>query len=442
METKQPAGVCANTKQAGEIRDRWSWVEESVWTDRMLATLEKGVKGGKWFSLIDKVYAEETLRAAFKKVKANDGKPGVDHQTIEMYEQNLDWNLKNLSQRIRTGEYKPSAVKRVWIPKAGSREKRPLGIPTIQDRVVQGALRKVIEPIFEKIFMPQSYGFRPKRGAKDALRRVEELLKKGYTHVVDIDLKSYFDTISHQRLVAQVTGQITDGRVIELIEKLLAQGILDEMNGWEVEEAEIGTPQGGVISPLLANLYLHPLDEVMASKGWEMVRYADDAVVLCRSQEEAEEALREIKRWVENAELMLHPEKTKVVTAESGFEFLGYHFMRGKKFPRTKSMKKFKTTLKAITKRNNGQSLSSIIEMLNVRLRGWYQYYKHCHRNTAIDMDKWVRGRLRGILRRRRGGRGRGRGADHQRWPNAFFKELKLYSLVEARAAEQPIPQG
>lgn len=442
IEPKEPAEVRESAKQVGEVQDRWSWVEGTIWTARMLATLEQGVKGGKWFSLIDKVYAEGTLRKAFAKVKANKGGAGVDHQTIEMYERELEGNLRKLSQEIRDRSYRPAAVRRVWIPKPGSREKRPLGIPTVRDRVVQGALRLVIEPIFEQILMPQSYGFRPRRGAKDALRQVDDLLNRGYSHIVDIDLKSYFDTISHPKLMAQVTEQITDGRVLELIAKLLAQGVLDEMKGWEAEESELGTPQGGVISPLLANLYLHPLDVKMASQGWALVRYADDAVVLCRSQEEAETALRDIAEWVEEAELKLHPEKTKVVTADEGFEFLGYHFKRGNKFPRQKSLKKFKTQLKSLTRRNNGNSLTAIIHKLNPRLRGWYEYFKHSHRNVMGNMDAWVRGRLRGILRRRRGGRGRGRGSDHQCWPNEFFRAAGLFSLVNARVQNSQSPPG
>jgi len=190
---KKPAVVPEPAKQAGEIRARWAWVEPEVWTERMLTALEQGVKGGKWFSVMDKVYTRGNLRKAFEQVKANGGAAGVDHQTIEMFERHLEQNLEKLSQSLKDGSYRPQAVKRVWIPKPGGKEKRPLGIPTVRDRVVQAALRAVLEPIFERDFAAHSYGFRPNRGCKDALRRVDGLLKAGYSWVVDADLKSYLD---------------------------------------------------------------------------------------------------------------------------------------------------------------------------------------------------------------------------------------------------------
>lgn len=203
----KPAAVSDLTKQAGDVRARWQWTEPQVWTDRMLSALEKGVKGGKWFSLIDKVYSPAVLAEAFMRVKANGGAPGVDRQTIEMFEKRLDENLAYLSEQLQKGTYRPQAIRRTYIPKPGSTEKRPLGIPTVRDRVVQTAIRAVIEPIFERDFAEQSYGFRPGRGCKDALRRVAGLLKDGYVWVVDADLKSYFDTIppptSHGRSADQ-----------------------------------------------------------------------------------------------------------------------------------------------------------------------------------------------------------------------------------------------
>jgi RNA-directed DNA polymerase len=192
-----PAAVPMAAKQAGDVRARWAWTEPAVWTERMLAALEKGVKGGQWFSLIDKVYAPENLGRAFGKVKTNDGAAGVDGQSIEMFEAHLGENLDHMAQTLKGGTYRPQPVKRVWIDKPGSSEKRPLGIPTVRDRVVQSAVRHVIEPIFERDFAEDSYGFRPNRGAKDALRRVDDLLKTGNHWVVDADLKSYFDTIPH-----------------------------------------------------------------------------------------------------------------------------------------------------------------------------------------------------------------------------------------------------
>ena len=198
-----PAAV-PEAKQAGEVRARWAWVEPEVWTDRMLTALEQGVKGGKWFSLIDKVHSKRNLRSAWQSVRANKGAAGVDHQTIGMFERHLEENLTRLEESIRAGTYRPQAIRRAWIPKPGGKDKRPLGIPTVRDRVVQTALRNVLEPVFERDFAARSYGFRPGRGCKDALRRVDWLLKAGYTFVVDADLRSYFDSIPRPQLLERV----------------------------------------------------------------------------------------------------------------------------------------------------------------------------------------------------------------------------------------------
>lgn len=428
-----PVGVSEKTKQAGEIRSRWAWVEATVWTERMLTALEEGVKGGKWYSLMDKVETIETLWVAFQKVKANHGSAGVDHQTIEHFEEDLGRKLEQVSEKLKSRSYHPQAVKRVWIKKPGSREKRPLGIPTVKDRVVQTALAAVLEPIFEREFAEQSYGFRPNRGCKDALCRVEDLQKQGYHWVVDADLRKYFDTIPHEQLMERVKEKIADGRVLEIIEAYLKQQVMDPLENWVPEE---GTPQGAVLSPLLSNIYLNPLDHEMAKAGYEMVRYADDFVILCLTQEEAEAALRRVKEWTERAGLQLHSEKTRIVDASQrgGFDFLGYHFERGKKWPRSKSVKKLRDTIRRKTKRNNGRSLEATIEDVNRSVRGWFEYFKHSHRTTFAREDKWIRGRLRSILRRRAGRKGKARGKDHRRWPNAFFEERGLFSLERAHA--------
>ena len=428
----QPVAVSAKTTRAGETLDPWSWVEPTVWTERMLTALEQGVKGGKWFSLIDKVHPERTLQAAFSQVAANEGAAGVDHVTIAMFQTRQDENLKRLSEQLRTGTYLPQAIRRHYIPKPGTTEKRPLGIPTVRDRVVQTALRMVIEPIFEHGFAEHSYGFRPGRGCKDALRRVDELLKKGYNHVVDVDLKSYFDTIPHDRLMTLMGQKISDGRVLALIEMFLKQGVLDGLREWTPEQ---GSPQGAVISPLLSNIYLNPLDHKMAEAGFEMVRYADDFVILCRSPEEANRALALVQEWTAAAGLTVHPTKTRVVNAkDTPFEFLGYRFEDGKRYPRAKSLKKLKDTIRAATKRSSGQSLKVIIATINPTLRGWFGYFQHSSKTTFGSLDGWIRMRLRSILRKRRGLDGRGRGADHQRWQNAYFAEQGLYSLKAAHA--------
>ena len=433
-ELKQlPDAVPAGAKPAGEIRARWAWVEAEVWTERMLTALEQGVLGGKWFSLMDKVYALPNLRQAFAGVKANRGAAGVDHVTVKEFERHLEANLEKLSRTLRDGSYHPQAIRRVWIPKPGSREKRPLGIPTVRDRVVQAALRAVLEPIFERDFAAHSYGFRPNRGCKDALRRVDTLLRAGYSWVVDADLKSYFDTIPHPALLARMREKVTDSKVLGLLEAFLTQKVMETAERWTPEE---GTPQGAVISPLLSNLYLDPLDHAMAVAGFEMVRYADDFVILCRSEAEARAALERVQGWTAQAGLQLHPVKTRIVdaTQRGGFDFLGYHFERGKRWPRRKSLDKLKDTIRAQTRRTHGHSLPAIITNLNRTLSGWFEYFKHSRPFIFADLDRWVRRRLRSILRHRRGGKGCGRGWDNVQWPPAFFAEHGLLSLSAARA--------
>jgi RNA-directed DNA polymerase len=429
-----PAAVPERATRTGETPERWSWVEPLVWTERMLTTLEEGVKGGRWYSLIDKVYPEQMLGAAFARVAANRGSSGVDHITIEQFTTERDANLKRLSEELRSGAYRPQAIRRHYIPKPGSRELRPLGIPTVRDRVVQTALRAVLEPIFERDFAAHSYGFRPRRGCKDALRRVDELLAAGHVHIVDADLKSYFDTIPHDRLLARVGAKVSDGRILGLVEAFLKQGVLDGLQEWVPEE---GTPQGAVISPLLSNIYLDPLDHLMAEAGFAMVRYADDFVVLCRSPEEAAAALAAVQAWTATAGLVLHPGKTRLVDARSeGFDFLGYRFEAGHRRPRSKSLGKLKDTIRAKTKRTSGQALPQIIAEVNRTLRGWFEYFKHSHRWVFRTLDGWIRRRLRSLLRKRLGRQGiaRTHGDDHRRWPNAFFAKHGLFSLQEAHA--------
>lgn len=434
-EENPPAAVAARPKQAGEAqRPKWWWVETTVWTERMLEALERGIKGDQWFALIDKVYAPQALRSAFGAVQRNAGAAGVDGQSVAHFAARMEEEILLLSQQLRMGSYRPQPVRRVWIEKPGGSEKRPLGIPAVRDRTVQMSVRQVLEPICEREFAPQSYGFRPGRGAKDALRRVEELLRAGYHQIVDADLKSYFDSIPHERLMERVKQKVSDSRVLALLESFLAAGVLNELGRWEPSVA--GTPQGAVISPLLANLYLHPLDLLMQERGVEMVRYADDFILLTRSRGEAQAALEEVRGWVQAEGLQLHPQKTRVVDMtqpQEGFDFLGYHFHHGgKRWPRRKSVQKLRDKVRPLTKRNNGESLRAIIQKLNPILRGWYGYFCHSSRGCLVSMDGWVRGRLRSILRKRQRRRGRGRGADHHRWPNAYFDRHGLFHLQEA----------
>jgi RNA-directed DNA polymerase len=311
---------------------------------------------------------------------------------------------------------------------------RPLGIPTVQDRIVQTAVKFALEPIFEATFLPMSYGFRPVRGCRDALREVAQLIADGHTYVVDADFESYFDTIPHERLMQRVEERVSDGRILALLRSWLEQDIMRDLERWT---PTAGTPQGAVISPLLANIYLHPLDAQMAARGYRMVRYADDFVVLCKSREEAEAALAEIRAWVAENGLCLHPNKTHVGDCRQhgeGFEFLGYRFEAGHRFVRKKSLDRFKDSIRARTRRTRGQALARIVADLNPLLRGWFAYFKHAHPSTFKSLDAFTRRRLRALLRKqvlRCPGMGRTAG-DHQRWPNAFFAEAGLLAMHTA----------
>jgi len=423
----EPVTVPFAATPAGEPPSIRGWANPTVWNDRMLTTLEQGVRGGKWHTLIDKVFAPLNLYAASRSVIGNKGAAGVDHQTVDDFQRRSREELDKLYETLRTNTYRPQSVQRVWIPKPGSKEKRPLGVPTVRDRVVQTAMLHVLEPIFDITFSDYSYGFRHGRGCHHALERVEQMLNAGYVYVVDADLKSYFDTISKSRLMAHVRGKVSDSRMLNLVEMFLAQGIMEGLREWT---PETGTPQGAVLSPLLANIFLNPMDHLLTDAGFAIVRYADDFVILCKTREDAERALDLVKRWVAENELTLHPTKTKIVnTREEGFDFLGYHFRGTLRLPREKSLKKFKDAVRDKTKRTNGHDMWFICAKLSSQLRGWFTYFRHSHWRVFGDLDGWIRGRLRSILRKRSKRRGRGRGKDHQRWPNAYFDEHGLYSL-------------
>jgi len=398
----------------------------------MLAALDNGVKGNKWFSLIDKIYRPQTLAEAWQRVKRNRGAAGIDGQSIERFASREAEYLSELAQALQGETYRAQAVRRVDIPKDHGKS-RPLGIPTIKDRIVQMATKMVIEPIFEREFEPTSYGFRPGRGCKDALREVDRWLQAGYTHVVDADLKSYFDTIPRQRLMKRVAEHLSDGRVLALLEQWLQQDIVKDLERWT---PTAGTPQGAVISPLLANIYLHPLDAAMRKRGYHMVRYADDFVILCRSAEEAQQAWAAVRAWTEAQELTLHPDKTHIGDCRQvgeGFEFLGYRFEAGNRWVRTKSQRSLKDRIRQKTRRTRGDSMACIIADLNPMLRGWYGYFKHAHRWTFPQVDGFVRRRLRALLRKQEKRPGLGRcHADHRRWPNVYFATAGLFTMTEA----------
>jgi len=436
VDASTDARVPERARQASEIRARWAWVEASVWTDRMLAALENGVKGGCWYSLIDKVYSERTLWAAWQRVKRNGGSHGVDGVSVARFAGQEEKYLRELSAAVKNGSYRAEAVRRVHIPKNGGGQ-RPLGIPAVKDRVVQAALKMVIEPIFEREFAEHSHGFRPGRSGKDALREVDGLLKSGHVWVVDADLQSYFDTIPHDRLLARLGERIGDGRVLSLVQQYLEQDVLSGTARWTPTQ---GSPQGAVISPLLANVYLHALDVEMAQSGYRMVRYADDFVVMCESEEKAQAALAQVREWVEGAGLALHPDKTHVgncLREGEGFEFLGYRFEGGRRYVRRKSLKGFKDKIRRTTGRSRGVSMNQIVAELNPLLRGWFAYFQHAHPATFGTLDAFIRRRLRSILCKRHGmsykyHRSR---LIHRRWPNAYFAELGLFTLKAAHAS-------
>jgi len=439
---QKPDPVATRPTRAGEPEGgiHLSLGSSAVWNQRMLATLERGITGGKWYSLIDKVWEIGNLRMAAWSVIRKDGSAGVDGESCKALEAHLEEVIAGLSRQLREDRYQPQPVKRVWIDKLGSKEKRPLGVPVVRDRVVQTALLYVLEPIFERDFAEHSYGFRPGRSAQAAIARVEDLLRKGYTWIVDADVKSYFDTIPQDRLLAAVAQKVSDGRVLGLLEKYLQQGVMETAKEWKPTEQ--GTPQGAVISPLLANIYLDRLDQELRARGIEVTRFADDFITQSRTEAEAMTVLEVVKQVVSELGLTLHPQKTRIVEASQpgGFEFLGWHFERGYKWPREKSEKRFKETIRQQTKRTPGKSMPEIIGALNRRTRGWCRYFCGANGDVYDRLDRWIRMRLRSIQRKWDRRKGRGRGRDHNRYPNAYWAELGLISLKALGRAKPASP--
>jgi len=414
-------------------------------------------KKRKWYSLIDKIWATDNLEEAFREVKRNGGAAGVDGVTIKAFESELEDNLRILQHALRTKTYQPKPVRRVYIPKADGTQ-RPLGIPTVGDRVIQAAAKRILEPIYEAKFLPCSFGFRPGRSAHMALEKIREDLKKGYRYVIDADLKSYFDTIPHDKLLREVREEVTDGNVLRLLESWLTAGV---MEGGSYHLNEAGTPQGGVISPLLANIYLHPLDELMTERGHKITRYADDFVVCCLSRKGAERVLQGITRFLEQGlGLKVHPEKTRIVDSYTeAFVFLGHEFKpSGYMTPSEKAKKKFKERVKEITRRNQTINVAVLVKKkLNPYLRGWGNYFGYGNVKTWFgEQDAWIRRRLRAVqmrswrkprkllrVMRRRGWRGeltslrmtawRNSNCMHAHYamPNNWFEEIGLCSLMD-----------
>jgi len=355
-------------------------------------------KRRKWYSLIDKIWAYPNLEQAFYDVKKNRGAHGVDNVTIKEYEINLEHNLRVLQNSLRDKTYCAKPVRRVYIPKSDG-TKRPLGIPAVGDRVLQAAIKRKIEPIFEQKFLPCSFGFRPGLNAHMAIEKIRKDLWDGYTYVIDADIKTYFDAIPHEKLIGFIREEIVDSSVLDIIIQFLKSGVLE--NGI-VHESSSGSPQGGVISPLLANIYLHSLDELMVLRGHRITRYADDFVICCKSKKGAERVLQSVKKFLEeDLGLIIHPTKTKIVdNMIEPFTFLSYTFKVGYfHVPSDKAVVKFKEKIKEVTKKNQTVNLDEFIKhRLNPVIRGWGKYFGigFCM-GLFRELDSWIRRRLRMI---------------------------------------------
>ena len=367
----------------------------------------------KVHSLVDKVYEPKNLRAAWEKVKANRGSGGIDGQTLDEFEQECDVRLRQLHEDLCTDRYQPLPVRRVNIPKAGKPgETRPLGIPAIVDRVCQQALLNRLEPIFESLFDDSSSGYRPGRSAKDALRKMWREIETGAEWIVDADLKDYFGSIDHEKLMTLVAQRVADGRVLTLLERMLTAGVMDEGRLFPTTQ---GTPQGGVVSPLLSNILLTPFDREMRRRGYQLTRYADDWAVTCRSRHEAEAALRCATKILATLGVQLNLRKTRIVHVRQGIAFLGYMIRRGRRelylpatriksnarrgslyaYPTQKSIDRFKDTVRRKTQRRIPLSTAELIRELNPAIRGWGEYFKRAHvRRLFNQLDRWVARRL------------------------------------------------
>jgi RNA-directed DNA polymerase len=431
--TKQEALPDKANDCCGGITD---WGRHPAWTGVMKAALKtRQESGGKWFSLIDRMYDPRLLWAAWERLnrrvtgKARRRGAGVDGVTVEEFTRQAGEEIPRLAEELKTGRYRPRAVRRHWIPKPGTTKKRPLGLPSVRDRVVQEALRSLIEPIFEYEFLEGSHGFRPERSTDTACLRLEEVLRTGKVEVVDADITGFFDNIDHERLLDEVNRRIADGKVLKLIRAFLEAGVMEEM---EVRFTTTGTPQGGIISPLLANIFLHALDERLEAKGIAWVRYADDFLLLCETREGAEAALKEVRGVLEGMGLNLSPEKSRIAHLEEGFDFVGWHYRGNRRWPRQKSVKALRLKLREKTRRLRPGSMEAICGEMKPILRGWFNYFRNGNSGQTFgQLSGWVRRRLRSILHRRHHGKGIGHRGLHLRWPNRYFAHRGLFDLEE-----------
>jgi RNA-directed DNA polymerase len=407
----------------------------------------KQSEGRRFHALYDRTYRSDVLWEAWRRVSANRGAAGVDGLTLAAVEAyGVERMLAELQEALRTGNYHPAPVRRVFIPKPDG-SSRPLGIPNVVDRVCQQATKIVLEPIFEADFLPCSYGFRPKCSATDAMEKLRTGFIAGNCFVFEADIKDFFGSIDQEKLLSLVEERVSDRRVLKLLRQWLSAGVLAD---GVLSETVTGTPQGGVISPLLANIYLHAFDRAWAERGiGEVVRYADDYVVLCKSQAEAEQAHKLAIELMADLGLALHPDKTRVVDlreGRAGFDFLGCHFharMSGRiwadrhvvryylqRWPSLRSMKRARARVKALTGRNQvGMELQEVIERLNLFLRGWGNYFRTGNAATKfVSLDRYVAWRLKSLLIKKRGRNLRAGQAD--RWARTWFHDQGLYKLM------------
>ena len=362
--------------------------------ERTLSGIQGDSRMRKWYSLIDKVYRMDNLHQAYRAVRSNNGAPGVDGETVKGFGNQLRDRLDQIHHELKTGSYQPSPVRRVDIDKEDG-SKRPLGIPTVKDRVVQEALRRVIEPIFEPDFHPSSYAYRPGRSCQKAVAKAEQFLNRyGLTHVVDMDLSKCFDRLNHERILQGVQRRISDGKILKLIRQFLEAGVMQD-GAWEA--TEIGSPQGGVISPLLSNIYLDEFDQKMKAQGIRIVRYADDILVFARSPRQAERYRKiAVEVLEEDLQLVVNREKTHLTSIRDGVAFLGFVIYARHTSIHPKRITRLKDRIRELTPRNHGKNVETQISELNRFLRGWINYFRIANCKKLLQqLMAWTRRRLR-----------------------------------------------